>query len=857
MKNGPVFSNISMINRCFNELGSPLHYSLIIDYLRINWANGRGIHEEDAINYLNLALKAGHYYEEVERQHYQRRSMHFDKLHDLFDTLQTTCIPTQYLGRKSPYNLQEINMDPRFGVVTTDQNQTFILLSEWNLLNDLVVRFLNKQPLVKATILTITQLIKEEYQIEDSNAFFFPHIDNRFKVNKKGLVSLSELGYVNKEDKIPSQITHFIREEVALCTPRILKLLASRLGEEVRIRDIIKSVFAIEVHQPSFSAYFEVVREHLKSYNHVFLVPTEDKLIYLPEEASPDSIEKFSYHGKTDVKFIEDLIRGNLSRQKTKEISLFKIGNSSNKESNYDKDTLSYTLRYYDRIQETLESHYFSQWIQDRRLEVVLVNKDDRISLIFFHDEAKNILYGPHLEEFMSDYALQPGQKLNFNMENNVLLLTIGEVDLKAASSQERYIDISRLAEENIGSKKTIVQLISEALIYHPSGLHVSEIIKYVLKDFPYAESSVSSTLSTYPFFQKDSNRNGFWYFNPLKWKKKLSLQDNTDNKAPTNTYNDSHNNSGTNKSSEADKIPFLELEETYRKLAIYSKNNRRRIKNEYFYLWDKKDFLLTALEYYAYAIYILAKKYSTDCISTMDLIQESYFALDKAYDNYNPEKSASFYHYSLNYVHQRFQRYVNSTDNIIRIPDHRVAELKKISKKYELALLKGQKYEIENDEKDLLLWTVNYISLDQLYGYYNLQGEFSEIDEIHRIVCYRPFLNPLEFNQCFRYEHIDLLRMEEPEFIPSTNYLYEDTYNISNDLVDELFNYISESEKGFSSISGLDVLKLRCGFNEANRRYTLEEIGNLYGVTRERIRQIEQKVLKKARVYLKKQKYF
>ena len=43
MKNDPVFSNISMINKCFSDIGSPLPYSMILDYIRMNWANGRGI----------------------------------------------------------------------------------------------------------------------------------------------------------------------------------------------------------------------------------------------------------------------------------------------------------------------------------------------------------------------------------------------------------------------------------------------------------------------------------------------------------------------------------------------------------------------------------------------------------------------------------------------------------------------------------------------------------------------------------------------------------------------------------------------------------------------------------------------
>ena len=54
-----------------------------------------------------------------------------------------------------------------------------------------------------------------------------------------------------------------------------------------------------------------------------------------------------------------------------------------------------------------------------------------------------------------------------------------------------------------------------------------------------------------------------------------------------------------------------------------------------------------------------------------------------------------------------------------------------------------------------------------------------------------------------------------------------------------EALNILTDREK--------EILKLRFGFN-SSRILTLEEIGNMYGVTRERIRQIEAKALKKLR---------
>ena len=51
---------------------------------------------------------------------------------------------------------------------------------------------------------------------------------------------------------------------------------------------------------------------------------------------------------------------------------------------------------------------------------------------------------------------------------------------------------------------------------------------------------------------------------------------------------------------------------------------------------------------------------------------------------------------------------------------------------------------------------------------------------------------------------------------------------------------YLTDREK--------EVLMLRFGLNEDRKEYTLEEIGQKYGITRERIRQIEIKARKKLR---------
>ena len=47
----------------------------------------------------------------------------------------------------------------------------------------------------------------------------------------------------------------------------------------------------------------------------------------------------------------------------------------------------------------------------------------------------------------------------------------------------------------------------------------------------------------------------------------------------------------------------------------------------------------------------------------------------------------------------------------------------------------------------------------------------------------------------------------------------------------------------------------MRYGFNEENRIYTLEEVGQIFNITRERVRQIETKAIYKIKLYTKRHK--
>lgn len=834
MKNGPVISNISLINKAFLELGSPLHYKLIVDYLRINWNLGKGIIEKEAMDILEIALNAGFYYEEVEEQHYSRKHLLASDLDMLYQELKDTKVPIKLNQRKPLYNIRDVNSDVRFIVMVTEVNDTYILLSEWNLLNDLGLRLFIRERLHNISLFEAVSWIKRYYEITDINALFFPHFDHRFVVTRNGKVSLKS--YDESQIQMFSvEVTTFIREEVARYTPKLLMYLKNRYGEEIKIRTLVNVVFGIEAHSPKFTAYFAAVKDHLITTSCIRLTHNGDRVVFLENE-EVTLTQKLTLQGSTDNillgRKIDDLSRSDVSlKEPQKKID-------SNKEIQT-RTSLTYTVRYYDRVQETLTAHYFKDWLFENELHIELHLDNEIITLIFFYDAENNVLYGTHLENLMSDYELIPGQKLFFQLDDkNKLTLILGSVTEADLKEQERYIDIARLAEENKLTSKSLLQIVTEILIYHPSGLHVSEIIRLVKKEAPYAESRITATLSSQDFYEKVQDQIGFWVFNPSKWKRKKVEKVREESYKPIKT-------NILNKHREQKIFTSIEHCKT---MAKNARNKPSRLTNEMFWLMDKDTYINRAWEIYANNIYNIAKRFSSPEIPLEDYFQEAYFALLKAYENYNPNFKGSFYNYFKRYLSTRLKRYQQNRKNLIRIPVHRLEVLEKYDKEIELELLlKGDISILDELETDYTVWKTNFLSFEELYLY---EGYLEDTDDIVRARLYSYFSKQSDYDSQFEFRYKSLsFGMLEPDCSSIHEMIFEEVYNlIEPDFYQDLWEYVDEKAK---SIRPSDVLKLRFGFNKGNFDYTLEQVGKVYGVTRERIRQIEGKGLKRAREFL------